>query len=54
MVTHNKAASDAEFARRSELFGDIMPVRQRGIAGAWFSPWDLLIQVWGVVQDYEP
>ena len=28
----------------------ILPVKQRGIAGQWFSPWDTLIQVWGVEQ----
>ncbi|MCE5279182.1 MAG: hypothetical protein ABFD92_08820 [Planctomycetaceae bacterium] len=50
VVTHDKAASDAELERRTELLGDIMPVKQRGIAGQWFSPWDLLIQVWGVEQ----
>jgi len=47
-VTHNEAASQQGFEMLSELFGDIRPVRQRGISHLWFAPWDLLITWYGV------
>jgi hypothetical protein len=28
--------------------GDILPVKQVGIKGSWFAPWDELIRWWGV------
>jgi len=47
-VTHDEAATEANHEVMCGVFGDIMPVRQTGIKGAWFAPWDNLIRWWGV------
>jgi len=44
------AATQEAFARMSDLFGDILTVEKRGVAGMWFAPWDELIRWWGVEQ----
>jgi hypothetical protein len=49
-VTHDEAATARNFEFLSELFGDLMPIEQRGIAHLWFTPWDLLITWYGVQQ----
>jgi len=48
VVTHDVAATEAHYALRCEIFGDIMPVEKVGIKGRWFAPWDELIRWWGV------
>lgn len=48
IVTHDIEASEANFQRLVALVGDLVPVRKRGIATAWFAPWDELIRWWGV------
>jgi hypothetical protein len=51
-VTVDRAASDAACERLSALVGDLVPVRPVGVTDAWFAPWDLLIQSWGVQELY--
>lgn len=36
-----------------ELFGDILPIRQIGARGLWFTPWDYLIRVMGIQNTME-
>jgi hypothetical protein len=48
VITHDRAASEAACAQMQAIFGDILPVRQVGIKGTWFAPWDELIRWWGV------
>jgi hypothetical protein len=48
IVRHDAAASEAYRARLEAAFGDLLPVVPRGAPGFWFSPWDLLIRLWGV------
>jgi hypothetical protein len=50
VITHDVAASEALFHQMQAIFGDILPVRQVGIKGTWFAPWDELIRWWGVEQ----
>ncbi|MDI9584462.1 MAG: hypothetical protein QM473_09605 [Acidobacteriota bacterium] len=47
-VSHDEEATARGFEYLSDLFGDIMPVRKRGITHLWFAPWDLLITWYGV------
>ena len=48
VITVDQKATDDEFARISEVFGDIMPVKKVGFKGRFFAPWDSLIRWWGV------
>ena len=45
-----------ESARRlsllDDIFGDLLVVRRRGVSGTWFSPWDALIQWYGIEELY--
>lgn len=50
VVTHDKGASAERLALMQDLFADIMPVKQEGVKGFWFTPWDNLIRLWGVEQ----
>ena len=47
-VTYDAAATEEDYARMCDLFGDILPVRKVGKKGTWFAPWDELIRWWGV------
>ena len=48
VVSHDKAASEENFQFLVEAFGDILRIEKVGIVHTWFSPWDELIQWWGV------
>jgi hypothetical protein len=48
VVSHDKAASEENFQFLVEAFGDILRIEKVGIVHSWFSPWDELIQWWGV------
>lgn len=50
VVTHDLAATEAMFQRMREVYGGIMPIRKEGIKFLWFTPWDYLVQWWGVEQ----
>ena len=47
-VTLDEEATERNFERMTAILGDIIPVKQRGAAGFWFAPWDILITWWGV------
>ncbi len=47
-VRHDSAATADHCERLADAFGDLLPVVPRGAPGFWFSPWDLLIRLWGV------
>ena len=47
-VTCERAASEENYQRMTAMLGDILPVKQVGIKGSWFAPWDELIRWWGV------
>ena len=47
-VTCDRAASEENYQRMTAMLGDILPVKQVGIKGSWFAPWDELIRWWGV------
>ncbi|TRZ50362.1 hypothetical protein D4S03_06890 [bacterium] len=48
VVTHDEEASERNFQFLLEVFGDILTIEKIGIVHSWFSPWDELIQWWGV------
>ncbi len=47
-ISHDEEAGARNLEVLSELFDGIRPVRQRGVTGYWFAPWDLLITWYGV------
>ena len=47
-ITYDEEATEEEFARMSEVFGDIMPVKKEGFKSSFSGPWDRLIRWWGV------
>lgn len=47
-VTHDVEASERTYQTLVDLFGDILPIRKRGIVHYWFAPWDELIRWWDV------
>lgn len=47
-VTCDRAASEENYQHMTAMLGDILPVKQVGIKGSWFAPWDELIRWWGV------
>ena len=48
VIVLDRAAGDRDCDRLMQLVGDLLPVRQRGVTDYWFSPWDLLIQYYGI------
>jgi hypothetical protein len=50
VITHDIAASEANYAALHEAIGDIVRVEMRGAPGFWFAPWDELIRWWSVEQ----
>ncbi len=47
-ITPDWDATDRNYARVSELIGDIIPVEKHGIVHIWGAPWDVLIRWWGI------
>ena len=47
-VTYDEAATEANYQRMCEVFGQIMPVSKVGQKIGGFAPWDELIRWWGV------
>jgi hypothetical protein len=47
-VTHDEEATEENYQRMCNVFGDLMPVKKVGIKGTWFAPWDELIRWWGL------
>lgn len=48
IVTHDMEATERNYQTLADLFGDILPIRKRGVVHRWFAPWDELIRWWGV------
>ncbi len=46
-ISVDQVATDRNFNRLSELFGDILPVQRCGIRRTAWSPWDRLVTWWG-------
>jgi hypothetical protein len=46
-ISIDQAATDRNFNRLSDLFGDILPVRRCGIRRTAWAPWDRLVTWWG-------
>ncbi len=47
-LTYDAEATAREYERLHGLFGDILPVAQRGIGYMSYAPWDWLVRLWGV------
>ena len=47
-VTYDEAATQANYQKMCDIFGDIIPVKMAGIKGRWFAPWDELVRWWGI------
>jgi len=48
VVTYDRDATEENYDLMCAVYADILPVRQAGIKGRWFAPWDELIRWWGV------
>ncbi len=53
VVTHDEDASERNYQTLVDIFGDILTIEKIGIVHTWFSPWDKLIQWWGVQKGLE-
>ena len=47
-VTLDQNATEENYQKMCDIFGDILPVRKVGKKGTWFAPWDQLVKWWGV------
>lgn len=47
-VKYDAEATEREYQRLCEVFGDILPVEKVGKKFIWFAPWDELVTWWGV------
>lgn len=48
VVTYDEAATEENYQRMRDVYGDIMAVRKEGIRHIWYTPWDNLIRWWGI------
>lgn len=48
VLTLDREATEDCFSQLDAIFGDLLQVKTGGIARAWFSPWDQLVQWYGV------
>jgi hypothetical protein len=48
VVTHDAAATEEGYQKRSEIFDGILGVRKAGVSSFWFAPWDFLVRLTGV------
>lgn len=48
IVTHDEKASERNYQRLVDIFGDILTIEKVGIVHSWFAPWDELIRWWDV------
>jgi hypothetical protein len=49
-VSHDTEETERTFRKTTELLGDALPVKKRGIVHRWFAPWDFLIRYWGIAE----
>ena len=50
ILSYDRTATDENFHRMQEVYGDILPVRREGVRYYWFAPWDMLVEWWGAEQ----
>ena len=50
LPVYHREETEALLSTAKDLFCDIIPVELTGIRHIWFTPWDRLIQVWGIEQ----
>ncbi len=50
VVSHNEAATEANYQKMTDVYAGIMPVRKVGVKHIWYTPWDNLIRWWGVTE----
>ncbi|RKX31902.1 MAG: hypothetical protein DRP71_12740 [Verrucomicrobia bacterium] len=50
VLSHDEEASEKDFQRLNDCFGDILTIEKTGIVHRWFAPWDELIRWWDVQQ----
>jgi hypothetical protein len=48
VISHDEAATQANYRKMSDAYDGIMSVRKEGIKHIWYAPWDNLVQWWGV------
>lgn len=48
VVTHDEAATEANYQRMCDIYEGVIPVRKEGIRTIWYTPWDNLIRWWGI------
>lgn len=48
VISLNEEKSQKNLQRMEEIFGGVMDVKQVGVKGMWFTPWDYLIRYTGV------
>ncbi len=49
-ITHDEQAGEENYQRMVDVFGDIMPVKKRGVSSFWMAPWDRLVTWYGVTE----
>jgi hypothetical protein len=50
VVRYDAQATEENYAAMCAVYAEVLPVRKVGLKGAWFSPWDRLVEMWGVEQ----
>jgi hypothetical protein len=48
VITYDAITTEENYQTMGEIYAGILPVRKVGLKGAWFSPWDRLVELWGV------
>jgi len=48
VITYDVDTTEENYQAMCEIYAGILPVRKVGLKGAWFSPWDRLVELWGV------
>lgn len=48
VVAFDEAATEENYRKMCDVYGDIMEVRKEGIKHIWYTPWDNLVRWWGI------
>ncbi len=49
-ASYDRQKTELAYGAALEAFGQVLPVKLRGVRHIWYTPWDNLIRVWGVQQ----
>lgn len=52
IITYDEGATEENYQTMRDVYAGILPVRKVGLKGVWFSPWDRLVEMWGVEQAF--